>query len=59
MFVVDITHNLVHHGGGFFVGTRRDASHGDVSLVNQHVATLAVIHQTEVVVSHIAVGSAV
>ena len=59
MFVIDITHNLVHHGSGFFVGTCRDASYGHVSLVNQHVATLAVIHQTEVVIGHIAVGSTV
>ena len=54
--VVHVVLYLVHHDGCVVGTTRRDAPHGSIRLVvGHHVAALAVVQHTEVVVRHVAV----
>ena len=56
IIVIDVAFYLVHHASGIVSRSRRDTSYSHISLCRQHIASFAVVHQTEIVVRYIAVS---
>ena len=56
IIVVDIAFYLIYHASGIVSRSRRDTSYSHISLCRQHIASFAVVHQTEIVVRYIAIS---
>ena len=56
IIVVDVAFYLIYHASGIVSRSCRDTSYSHISLCRQHIAPFAVVHQTEIVVRHIAIG---